>query len=131
MEFGESPVVAGNTSQESCNDELVDRLLSIWTGGRRNCQRKVSNVLLWSSSFTLFRRALMLTKPNRGAQLDAYGESIQDEARSHQWVFVQNYDTKFRAAAVGGTENSWAMLDVSLLTKKVTSPHVVFVAANP
>ena len=44
---------------------------------------------------------------------------------------MRNYDKKFRAAAVGDTDKSWAVLDVSLFTKEVTSPHAAFVAANP
>ena len=39
VEFGEFPVVAGNTSQESRSDKLVDRLLSIGAGERRKPQR--------------------------------------------------------------------------------------------
>ena len=98
--------MAGNTSQESRSDELVDRLLSIWIGDRRKPQRKVWKVLLCISCFTLFRWALLLTKPNRGGELDAYGESIQDAARLYHLDFVQNYDKKFRATAVGNTEKS-------------------------
>ena len=131
VEFGDFPLVAGNASQDSRNDELVDRLLSIGTGERRKPHKEVPNVLLWISCFTLFRRALLLTEPNRGAELDAYGESILEAARSYQWEFVRNYDKKFRAAAVGDMDKSWAVLDVSLFTKEVTSPHAAFVAANP
>ena len=63
-------------------------------------------------------------------ELDAYGESVLDVARSYRWEFVRNYDKKFRAAAVGDTSRSWAYLDTSLFTKELTCPHAAYVAAN-
>ena len=78
----------------------------------------------------LYKRAVLIEEPNRGAELDAYGESVLDAAHSYQWKFVRNYDKKFWAAVVGDTSRSWAYLDTSLFTKEVTCPHAAYVAAN-
>ena len=124
VEFGEFPPVAG---QEPLDEDLEER---VRPGDRRRRSREVPSILFWMSCFTLYKRAVLIEEPNRGAELDAYGESVLDAARSYRWEFVRNYDQKFRAAAVGDTSRSWAYLDTSLFTKEVTCPHAAYVAAN-
>ena len=105
VDFGEFPPVAGVAGQEPLDEDLEE-----WVrpGDRRRRPREVPSILFWMSCFTLYKRAVLIEEPNRGAELDAYGESVLDAARSYRWEFVRNYDQKFRAAAVGDTSRSWA-----------------------
>ena len=99
-------------------------------GGRRRPKKEVPTISLWMSCFILFRRALLMAEPHRGAELDAYAECILDAARANRWEFVRIYDRKFRQAAVGDQTRSWAVLDPSLFTKEVTGPQATFLAST-
>ena len=81
------------------------------------------------SCFTLYKRAVLIEEPNRGAELDAYGESVLDAARSYRWELVRNYE-KVPGSSGGDTFRFWAYLDTSLFTKEVTCPHAAYMAAN-
>ena len=107
---------------------LVERLLGF--GDRRRPKKEVPTISLWMSCFILFRRALLMAEPHRGAELDAYAECILDAARANRWEFVRIYDRKFRQAAVGDQTRSWAVLDPSLFTKEVTGPQATFLAST-
>ena len=85
---------------------------------------------MWGSCFTLFERAALLADPARGPELNAYRETIQRAARTHQWDFVRRYDRQFRQSAAGDASRSWAKLDSTLFMQALAGPQAAYLASG-
>ena len=101
VEFADFPLIDGGARQ--AEQDLGDRILVVQAPDRRRSKREVPDASMLGSCFTLFERAVLMADPERGPELSAYRETIQNAARTHQWDFVLRY---VRKAAAGDRNRS-------------------------